>query len=64
VEDEGFVDDDSIEETAREYVGRYGLNSIFTLRERAGIAEVAGELPDSPNVARDRRSGRAHDGIG
>jgi hypothetical protein len=44
VEDEGFVDDDFIEEAAREYVGRYGFNSISILRERAGIAEPAGNV--------------------
>jgi hypothetical protein len=44
VEDEGFVDDDFIEETARKYVGRYGFNSIPILRERAGIAEAAGNV--------------------
>ena len=43
MEDEGFVDDDFIEETAREYVSRYGFNSIPMLRERAEIAEAAGD---------------------
>ncbi|HVC56120.1 MAG TPA: hypothetical protein VND95_09195 [Stellaceae bacterium] len=43
MEDEGFVDDDFIEETAREYAGRYGLDAILVLRERAAIAEVAGD---------------------
>jgi hypothetical protein len=44
MEDEGFVDDDFIEDTAREYVGRYGFNSIPMLRERAQIAEAAGDF--------------------
>jgi hypothetical protein len=41
MEDEGFVDDDFIEETAREYVGRYGFDAILILRERAEIADVS-----------------------
>jgi len=43
MEDEGFVDDEFIEETAREFVGRYGVNALAVLRERAGIAEAAGD---------------------
>lgn len=43
MEDEGFVDDDFIEETAREYIGRYGPGAIRVLREYARIAEVAGD---------------------
>lgn len=43
MEDEGFVDDDFIEEVAREYVGRYGFSGIAMLRERAEIATAAGD---------------------
>jgi len=43
MEDEGFVDDDFIDQTAREYVGRYGLNAVLILRERAVIADAAGD---------------------
>jgi hypothetical protein len=43
MEDEGFVDDEFIDDTAREFVGRYGFVSIKVLRERAAIAEAAGD---------------------
>jgi hypothetical protein len=43
MEDEGFVDDDFIEDTARAFVGRYGAASLAVLRERAAIAEAAGD---------------------
>ena len=43
MEDEGFVDDDFIDETARDFVGRYGYTGIAVLRERAAIAEAAGD---------------------
>ena len=43
MEDEGFVDDDFIDDTAREFVGRYGVASLVLLRERAAIAEAAGD---------------------
>ena len=43
MEDEGFVDDDFIEQTAREYAGRYGLNGIPMLRQRVRIAEASGD---------------------
>ena len=43
MEDEGFVDDDFIQDTAREFFARYGLGSIALLRERAEIAEAAGD---------------------
>ena len=43
MEDEGFVDDEFIEEVAREYVGRYGAGGVTMLRERAQIAEAAGD---------------------
>jgi hypothetical protein len=43
MEDDGFVDDDFIEETAREYVGRYGVDAIPILRERAEIAIATGD---------------------
>jgi hypothetical protein len=41
MEDEGFVDDDFIEETARECRPLWAQQHIH--RERAGIAEVAGD---------------------
>jgi hypothetical protein len=43
MEDEGFVDDEFIEEVAREYVGRYGPSGVAMLRECARIAEAAGD---------------------
>jgi chitinase len=43
MEDEGFVDDDFIEETARGFVARYGFDSLSVLRERAAIAAAAGD---------------------
>jgi hypothetical protein len=43
MEDEGFVDDDFIEDTAREFFARYGLGSIALLRERAEFAEANGD---------------------
>jgi hypothetical protein len=43
MEDEGFVDDAFIDDTAREFVGRYGFASLVLLRERAAIAEAAGD---------------------
>lgn len=43
MEDEGFVDDDFIEDTAREFIGRYGLAGLAILRERAAIAQAAGD---------------------
>ena len=43
MEDEGFVDDEFIEDVAREYVGRYGLSGVKMLRERAEIAMAAGD---------------------
>ena len=43
MEDEGFVDDDFIDDTAREFVARYGAASLAMLRERAGIAAAAGD---------------------
>jgi hypothetical protein len=44
MEDEGFVDDDFIEDAAWEWVGRHGSNSLALLRERAAIAEAAGDF--------------------
>ena len=44
MEDEGFVDDDFIEETAREYVALHGRNCLDLLRERARLAELAGDF--------------------
>lgn len=43
MEDEGFVDDEFIEEVAREYVGRYGRSGVTMLRERARIADATGD---------------------
>jgi hypothetical protein len=43
MEDEGFVDDEFIDDTAREFVGRYGFASLALLRERAATAEAAGD---------------------
>ncbi|HVB17139.1 MAG TPA: hypothetical protein VNF04_11430 [Stellaceae bacterium] len=43
MEDEGFVDDEFIEETARDYVGRYAGNAPVLLREHAAIAEASGD---------------------
>jgi hypothetical protein len=42
MEDEGFVDDGFIEETAWEYVGLHGKRSASVLRQLADIAERAG----------------------
>ncbi|MGE5147227.1 MAG: hypothetical protein ACM3N5_10795 [Candidatus Eiseniibacteriota bacterium] len=44
MEDEGFVDDDFIEETARRYVALHGAGCLKLLRERARIAEAAGDF--------------------
>jgi hypothetical protein len=44
VEDEGFVDDDFIADGAREYAGRYGMNAVPMLHERARIASAAGSF--------------------
>jgi hypothetical protein len=43
MEDEGFVDDEFIDETAREHVALHGINCLPLLRERARIAEAAGD---------------------
>ena len=43
MEDEGFVDDSFIEETAWEYVGLYGSACISMLRQLADSAERAGD---------------------
>ncbi len=43
MEDEGFVEDDFIEETAREFVARYGFDALSVLGERAAIAEASGD---------------------
>jgi hypothetical protein len=42
MEDEGFVDDEFIEDGARECVALHGENAVGLLRERARIAEAAG----------------------
>jgi hypothetical protein len=42
MEDEGFVEDDFIEDTARDYVARHGDQAAAMLRERAAIAAAAG----------------------
>jgi len=44
MEDEGFVDDGFIEETAWEYVGLYGDRSASVLRQLAEAAERAGDV--------------------
>ena len=44
MEDEGFVDDEFIDDMAREYLGRYGARGVVMLRERARIAEAAGDF--------------------
>ncbi|HTV89418.1 MAG TPA: hypothetical protein VME41_10420 [Stellaceae bacterium] len=41
MEDEGFVDDDFIEDAAREYIARWGIDAVPMLQERAAIAEAA-----------------------
>lgn len=43
MEDEGFVDDDFIEQTARDYIARYGLSSVELLRQRVRTAEASGD---------------------
>ena len=43
MEDEGFVDDEFIDETARSFVALHAGNSIALLRERARLAEKAGD---------------------
>ena len=43
MEDEGFVDDSFIEETAWEYVGLHGKECIPMLRRLADAAERAGD---------------------
>jgi hypothetical protein len=42
MEDEGLVDDDFIDDTARAYVARFGAAAAAMLRERAAIADAAG----------------------
>lgn len=43
VEDEGFVDDEFIAETACEFVARYGFDALPVLAERNRIAAAAGD---------------------
>ena len=43
MEDEGFVDDEFIEATAREFVALHGVNALTLLGERADIAAAAGD---------------------
>ena len=43
MEDEGFVDDDFIEQAARDWAARDGVNCLPLLREQARIAEAAGD---------------------
>jgi hypothetical protein len=43
MEDEGFVDDSFIEETAWEYVGLYGDRCVRVLRQLAEAAERSGD---------------------
>jgi hypothetical protein len=44
MEDDGFVDDDFIAETARAFVARYGAEAGRVLREHAAIAAAAGDF--------------------
>ena len=44
MEDEGFVDDSFIAETAWEYVGLYGDRSASVLRQLANLAERSGDV--------------------
>ena len=44
MEDEGFVDDSFLEETAREYVGLHGRECVSLLRRLGGAAERAGDV--------------------
>ena len=44
MEDEGFVDDSFIEETAWEYVSYYGEECLPMLRRLGGTAERAGDV--------------------
>ena len=44
MEDEGFVDDGFIEETAWEYIGLHGKRGASVLRQLADIAERAGDV--------------------
>ncbi len=43
MEDDGFVDDEFIEETARDLVARHGWNAVMILHEQVEIAEVSGD---------------------
>jgi len=43
MEDEGFVDDDFIEETAWDYFSRHGAAGAALLRKLAKAAEAAGD---------------------
>ncbi len=43
MEDEGYVDDSFIEETAWDYIARHGNAATAVLIERAEIAERAGD---------------------
>jgi hypothetical protein len=43
MEDDGFVDDNFIEETAWEYVGLHGEGCVSVLRRLADVAERAGD---------------------
>jgi hypothetical protein len=43
MEDEGFVDDSFIEETAWEYVSLHGRESVALLRRLAEVTERAGD---------------------
>jgi predicted HD phosphohydrolase len=43
MEDEGFVDDSFIEETAWEYVSRHGRECVTLLRRLADAAQRAGD---------------------
>jgi len=43
MEDEGFVDDSFIQESAWDYVGLHGSACLPVLRQLVGVAEQAGD---------------------
>ena len=63
MEDEGFVDDAFIEDTAREFVGRDAFASMAVLRERAADRRGGWRLSAGADLAGNRRDGRADAGV-
>ena len=59
MEDEGFVDDSFIEETAWEYVSLHGRESVALLLRLAEATERAGDALGA-DLARHRRRRRTH----